>query len=116
MSKWPWPERLKRIVRSSPASSAAVAPCDVGAASDAADHDVREGFRELHLRERLLADHGLVQEDVVQDGSERVSGVVAPGRVLDGLRDRDSEAAGRVGVLLEDRAARLRHLRQARHY
>jgi len=88
---------------------------EVRAASDAADDDVGEGVCELHLRERLLADHGLMQKDVVEDASERVGRVVAPGRVLDGLRDRDPEAAGRVGVLLEDRAAGLSLGRRARH-
>ena len=78
---------------------------EVRAAADAADDDVREGAGELHLRERLLADHRLVQQHVVEHAAERVRGVVAPGRVLDRLRDRDAEAAGRVRVLREDRAA-----------
>ena len=80
-------------------------PGEVRAAADAADDDVRERAGQLHLRERLLADDGLVQQHVVEHRAERVRGVLAAGRVLDRLRDRDSEAAGRVGMLLEDRAA-----------
>ena len=33
---------------------------EVRAAPDATDHDIRECIRELHLDERLLADHGLM--------------------------------------------------------
>ncbi len=37
-----------------------------------------------------------MEKHVVEDASERIGGVVAPGGVLDGLRDRDPEASGRV--------------------
>src|SRR5829696_4488497 len=206
MSKWPWPERLKRIVRCSPASSASRAaasapwiacedsgagmipslfakwiaeaarvdrggdevvaegvhgderrqlagvaevvridaarqgrargglaredvdlaagdlladerkrePGEVRAAAHAADHDVRERAGELHLRDRLLPDHRLVEEHVVEDAAERVRGVVALRRVLDRLRDRDAEAARRVRELVQDRAPALRVARRAR--
>src|SRR5512133_2058972 len=87
---------------------------EVRAAADAADDDVGEGARELHLSKRLLTDHGLVQEHVVEDAPERVGGVLAGGRVLDGLRDRDPEAPRRVRMLLEDRPAGLRLYRRAR--
>ena len=88
-------------------------PGEVRAAADAADDDVRVRAGELHLRDRLLADHGLVQQHVAEHAAERVRRVVAPGRVLDRLRDRDPEAAGRVGMLGEDRAAGVRLLRRA---
>ena len=55
-----------------------------------------------HLLHRLLADDRLVQEHVVQHRPQRVLGVVALGRVLDGLRDGDAERSGAVGVLRQD--------------
>ena len=72
-------------------------PGEVRAAADAADDDVREGAGLLHLRQGLLPDHRLVQEDVVQHRPERVRRVLALRCVLDRLRDRDPEAARRVG-------------------
>ena len=60
------------------------------------------------LRECLLADHGLVQQYVVEDAAERVVGVGVLGGHLDGLGDRDAQRAGGVGVLLQDAAAGLR--------
>ena len=52
-------------------------PGEVRAAADAADDDVRERAGQLHLRERLLADHRLVQQHVVEHAAERVRRVVA---------------------------------------
>ena len=45
---------------------------EVGSAADAADDDVGRLARHLHLRDRLLADHRLVQADVVEHRPERV--------------------------------------------
>ena len=56
---------------------------------------------------RLLADHRLVQADVVEHRAQRVVGVLAPGGDLDRLGDRDPEAARAVLGL---RAARLGQL------
>ena len=53
---------------------------------------------QLELRERLLADDGLVHQDVVEHAAERVPGVGAAAGRLDGLADRDAEGAGRVRV------------------
>ena len=78
---------------------------EVRAAADAPDHDIGERARELHLGQRLLADDGLVQEDVVEHASERVGRVLPPRSVLDRFGDRDAQAPGRVGVRLENRAA-----------
>ena len=64
-------------------------PGEVRAATDAADDDVGEGAGLFHLRDRLLADHRLMQEHVIEHAAERVRGVVALRRVLDGLRDRN---------------------------
>ena len=58
------------------------------------------GHRELLLR--LLADHRLVHQHVVQDGAQRVAGVLAGRGVLDRLGDGDPQAARRVGVGLAD--------------
>ena len=78
---------------------------EVRAAADAADDHVgHPDAGELELGDRLLADHGLVQEDVVEHGAQRV---VARGilcRHLDRLGDRDPERAGGVRGL---RPARL---------
>ena len=82
---------------------------------DAADHDVRVGAGERHLLLRLLPDHGLVQQHVVQDRAERVLRVVAGRCILHGLRDRDAERARRARVGREDRAARVRLVGRARH-
>jgi hypothetical protein len=91
-------------------------PGEVRAAADAADDDVRKGARELHLRQRLLADDGLMEKDVVEDAPQRVGGVLAARRVLDGLGDGDPEAARRVGIGGEDRPARVRLLGRARDH
>ena len=85
-------------------------PGEVRAAAGAADDDVRVVLGLVHLHLRLFADHGLVHEDVVEDRAERVLRVVARRRRLDGLGDRDTERAGRVGMLREDRAAGVRLL------
>ena len=79
----------------------------VGAAAHAADDDVRVVARHLHLLHRLLADDGLVEEDVVEDGAQGVVGVVLGGGVLRRLRDGDAEGARRIRVLLQDGPPRL---------
>jgi hypothetical protein len=82
---------------------------EVRAAADRADHHVDAALPgEVELAMRLLADHGLVQQDVVQHRAERVARVVMRGGVLDRLGDGDAEAAGRVGTLFEHRPARVR--------
>ena len=82
---------------------------EVRAAADAADDDVRERVRELELGDRLLADHGLVQQHVVEHRAERVVGVLVLRRDLDRLGDRDPQRAGRVRGL---RAAGVRPVRR----
>jgi hypothetical protein len=67
---------------------------EVGPAADAADHYVWVFPRHLHRRDRLLADHRLVQADVVEDRTERVVGVLRLRGDLDRLRDRNAEAPG----------------------
>ena len=71
-------------------------PGEVGPAADAADDDVGRLARHLHLGDRLLADHGLVQQHVVEHAAERVVGVGILRGDLDRLGDRDAERAGRV--------------------
>ena len=70
---------------------------EVRAAAHAAHHHVGLGAGHLHLRHRLLADHGLVQADVVEHRAERVVAVLGLGRHLHRLGDGDPERAG--GVL-----------------
>ena len=62
-----------------------VSPPKFDAAADAADHDVGLLAGHLHLGDRLLPDHGLVKQHVVQDRTERVVGVLTRRRDLDGL-------------------------------
>ena len=67
-------------------------PGEVRAAPDAADHDIRLVARQLHLLQRLLPDHGLVQADVVEHRAERVVRLRVARRDLHRLRDRDAES------------------------
>jgi hypothetical protein len=71
----------------------------VGAAADAADDDGGVLAGQLESVDRLLADHRLVEADMVEDRAEGVFGVGRFGRHLDRLGDRDAEAAGLVGGL-----------------
>jgi hypothetical protein len=90
-------------------------PREVRPSPRAADEDVGVRLGEVHLRDRLLADHGLMEEDVVEHRAERVLRVVALRGLLDRLGDRDPEAAGRVRVLGEHSPTRGRLLGRARH-
>src|SRR5215218_8025081 len=87
---------------------------EVRAAPDTADHHVGVLAGQLHLLERFLPDHGLVQQHVVQDAPERVLGVVVLDRVLDRLAYGYTERSRRVRMLLEYVAACLREIRGAR--
>src|SRR5215207_4579834 len=87
---------------------------EVRAAPDTADDHVGVLAGQLHLLERFLPDHGLVQQHVVQDAPERVLGVVVSHSVLDSLAYGDPERARRVRVLLQDVAASVREVRGAR--
>ncbi len=73
-------------------------PAKLLAAAGAADDDVGIVAGIAKLLHRLLADHGLVQQHVVEHRAERVFGVVALGGHLDRLGDGDAERAGRVGI------------------
>jgi hypothetical protein len=62
------------------------------------DDEVR-GLADLReLPQRLLADDRLVQEDVVEHGSQRVAGVRLASGYLDGLGDGDAQRARMVGM------------------
>ena len=61
------------------------------------DHDVGVLAGHLHLGERLLPDHRLVQQHVVEHRAQRVVGVRILGGDLDRLGDGDAQRAG--GVL-----------------
>ena len=77
-------------------------PREVRAAAGAPDEHVRLLAGHLHLEDRLLADHRLVEQDVVEDRPEGVLGVVAGRGVLHRLADREAEGAGVVGCLGQD--------------
>mmetsp|Transcript_65118 Transcript_65118/g.115890 ORF Transcript_65118/g.115890 Transcript_65118/m.115890 type:complete len:324 (+) Transcript_65118:601-1572(+) len=66
-------------------------PSEVGAATSAADNQVRRLPHLGQLLQGLLPDDGLVQEDVVQDGSQCVGRVLILGCNLDRLRDGNAE-------------------------
>ena len=89
-------------------------PAEVRAAAGAADHDVRLLAGHRHLLDRLLPDHRLVQQDVVQDAAQRVLRVLVGGGHLDRLADRDPQAAGRVRVIGQDLASGVRLGRRRR--
>ena len=77
----------------------------VGPAAGAADDDVRIVTGHLKLCHRLLADHRLVQQHMVQHRAERVFGVLVLRGDLHRLADRDAEAARAIRVIRQDRAA-----------
>ena len=86
-------------------------PGEVRTAAEGGDHDVGQalaGLLELH--ERLLADDGLVHQDVVEHAAQAVLGVLVADRPLDRLGDRNPEAAGAVRIGREDAATCLRAL------
>ena len=96
-----------RLAAQHPARERERQPGEVRATANAADHHVRLVTGQFHLRDRLDADHGLVQQHVVEHRAQRVVGVLVLGRDLDGLGDGDAQRAR--GVLLL-RAAGLREL------
>ena len=87
---------------------------EVGAAAGASDEEVGGLSDHRQLQQRLLPDHGLVQQHVVEHAAEGVVGVGALRGDLDRLADRDPQRAGGVGVLGEDRPAGLGQVARAR--
>ncbi len=82
-------------------------PGEVGPAAGAADDQVGHVARVGHLQQRLLADHGLVQQHVVEHAAERVVARLVLRRHLDRLADGDAEAARVVRRVGEDLSTRL---------
>ena len=79
--------------------------------ADAAYDDVGILAGHLHLLLRLEADHGLVKQYMVDDGAQRVLGILMCRGILDRFGDRDPEAAGRVRVVGQDPASGIGELR-----
>ena len=79
---------------------------EIGAASGAADDDVRPIVGQLELLDHLLANHRLVHEHVIQDAAQCVAALRILGRQLHRLRDGDAQGARGIGVLLQDRTPR----------
>ena len=76
-------------------------PGEVRATTGAGEQVVGRTLAEQReLLQGLLADHRLVQRDVVQHGAEGVAGVLVLRRSLDGLADGHAQRAGGVGELL----------------
>ena len=67
---------------------------EITAASGAPDDDVRVVAGHLHLFHGFLADHRLVQQNVVEHAAEGIFGVVVLRRDLDRLGNGDAETAG----------------------
>jgi len=74
----------------------------VAAAAGAPDHNVGVVVGQGHLQQRFLADHRLMQQDVVEHTAQAVLGVGVPGGDLHRLADGNAQAAGAVGVLRQD--------------
>jgi hypothetical protein len=75
-------------------------PAEVRPAAAGADDDVRQPFAgQLELLLGFEADDGLVEQDVVEDGAERVVRVRPAGRVADRVADRRAERPGVVRVV-----------------
>src|SRR5438270_654801 len=66
---------------------------EVSAAAETGDHDVRVGTDLLELSLRLEADDRLMEQDMVQDGSEAIDRFLVPLRVFKALGHRDAERA-----------------------
>ncbi len=76
--------------------------CEVGASAEAADDDVGFGAGFFHLEECLFADDSLMEQHVVEDAADGVVGFGIFRSHLDGFGYGDAEAAGGVGVPVED--------------
>src|SRR5205807_4382290 len=66
---------------------------EVRAAAETGHHNVRVGPDLLELSLRLEADDRLMQEHMVQDGSEAIDRLLVPLRVFEAFRHRDAERA-----------------------
>src|SRR2546426_11346595 len=79
--------------------------CETGeirTAADAAHHEIGGDVGEFELLLHLEADDRLMHEDMVEDASEGVLGVLPRDRGLDRLGDRDAERPGMVRVLRQE--------------
>ena len=67
--------------------------------TDAANHHIGLGVGHLHLQDRLLARDGLVQEDMVHHTTQAIARAFGIFQgTLHGLRDRQAQASGRMGI------------------
>ena len=78
---------------------------EVGAAAGAAQDDVGLVAGHRHLLDGLLADDGLVEEDVIQYAAQGVFGIGILGGHFDGFGDGDSKRPVGVGMLGQNGAA-----------
>ncbi len=78
---------------------------EVGTTATAADDDIRIISGNLHLLFGLKADNGLVENDMVEYGTEGVLGVFAGEGIFDGLGDGDAKRSGGVREFCPDLAA-----------
>ena len=74
-------------------------PGQVGTATGTTEHDVGAGLHLRELHHGLLADHTLVQHNMIEHRAQRVAGVGVLRGHLNGLTDRHPQAAGGVRVL-----------------
>ena len=86
---------------------------EIAAAAHASHHDVRVVLGQLHLLLRLQADDRLMQQHVVQHAAQRIADALLRDGRFHGLADGDAQAAGAVGILLQNRPAAMRFHRGA---
>jgi hypothetical protein len=84
-------EACLRLSAEHPAQEREGQPAEVGAAADTGDDDVGLLAGHGQLGDRLLSDHRLVQQHMVEHRPERVVGIRVLGCHLDGLGDRDAQ-------------------------
>ena len=76
--------------------------CEVRAATETSDNNVRHFFRLFHLLQGFFADDGLVEEYVVHDTADGIVGAGVADCHLHGFRYGGSETARCVGRFMQD--------------
>ena len=87
---------------------------EVGTAAAGSENHVRIIVHQRKLLAGLFTDDGLVQQNVIEHGAQRIVGILAAGRFFDGFRNRYSQRALRVGVFSQDFTARFGHVGRTR--
>ena len=78
--------------------------CEITAAAGASVNGIRLFPGHLHLPDRLLADDGLMEANMVHHTAERILRIGMRHRILHRFADGDSEAAGTMRIFSEQLA------------